>query len=325
MKLSIIIPVYNVEKYVEECILSCAENIGENSDEVEVIMVNDGSKDNSISIAQSLIADYPYCRIISQENQGLSMARNNGLEAAKGDYVWFVDSDDFISIGVVQEIVSIIDKFVNLDMIELEYEKTEENVIRKDCNQFISNLRSIEIITGRQKFINGFNAPVPFHVFRRDFLNENSLRMFPGMYHEDCEFTPRVLWKAQSVTTLEGVAYFYRQRGCSIMTTANPKKGEDYIMASRHLFEFFKNERLNSTEAYAVNNFISMAFCNGLNNAIRTDRKGRKRIQAAAYKNRIILNSLKSSSQTKYRILGMLSTLFPHSITSIYLLMYKFK
>lgn len=325
MKLSIIIPVYNVEKYIEDCILSCVENIGENSYEIEVIIVNDGSKDYSISIAQSLIAGYPYCRIISQENRGLSMARNNGLEVAKGDYVWFIDSDDFISIGVVHEIVSMIDKYVNLDIIELNYEKTEEDVIRADCPKFFNNETAIDIITGRERIVNGFHSPVQFHVFRREYLNENSFRMFPGIYHEDGEFTPRVLWKAQRVAVLKGVAYYYRQRRNSIMTTVNPKKGEDNILVSRHLYDFFIGEQLDSKESGAVNNFISMAFCNGLSNTVGAKRKDKKRIQKAAYKNRIILNSLKSSTKIKYRILGFLSTFCPHMIVSIYLLMRKFK
>ena len=95
MILSIIIPVYNVEKYVEKCIRSC-ENQDIPKENYEVIVVNDGSPDGSLAIVERLANEFSNIKVINQENKGLSMARNTGLEAAKGEYVWFVDSDDWI-------------------------------------------------------------------------------------------------------------------------------------------------------------------------------------------------------------------------------------
>ena len=95
MKLSIVIPVYNVEKYVNRCLLSVL-NQKVSSNEYEIVIVNDGSTDSSLSIVEEMIESYNNVILVSQENAGLSAARNRGLLLAKGDYIWFVDSDDWI-------------------------------------------------------------------------------------------------------------------------------------------------------------------------------------------------------------------------------------
>lgn len=95
VKLSIIIPVYNVELYIEKCLQSClSQDIP--YDEYEIIVVNDGSPDGSLAIAESIAKTTTNMTIISQKNGGLSAARNTGMSVAKGEYIWFVDSDDWI-------------------------------------------------------------------------------------------------------------------------------------------------------------------------------------------------------------------------------------
>ena len=95
MKISLIIPVYNVEQYLEKCLLSCLDQDLPQSD-YEIIVVNDGSPDGSLAIAERIAATATNITVVSQENGGLSAARNTGLEIAKGKYVWFIDSDDTI-------------------------------------------------------------------------------------------------------------------------------------------------------------------------------------------------------------------------------------
>ena len=93
MKLSIIIPVYNVEKFITRCLHSCvSQNLSIN--EFEIVVVNDGTRDNSMKFVSQFAEEYSNISIINQENKGLSAARNRGLSVAKGDYVWFVDSDE---------------------------------------------------------------------------------------------------------------------------------------------------------------------------------------------------------------------------------------
>ena len=119
MRLSIVIPVYNTEPYLEKCLGSCLKQDIDISD-YEIVIVNDGTKDNAMSVAERFGDEYPNVRIISQENAGLSVARNVGLSHSEGDYVWFVDSDDYISqnsLGLVFEKISenpdVICRFLN--------------------------------------------------------------------------------------------------------------------------------------------------------------------------------------------------------------------
>ena len=324
MILSIVIPVFGVERFIKDCIESCLANISNNESEVEIIIVNDGSKDHSMEIVRELVGKSPYVHVINQENQGLSMARNNGLEKAIGDYVWFVDSDDFIAPGIVNEIILKISQFEDIDMIELNYEEVDEFVEKSSVYHDVNVCSVKKIISGQERLFNGFYSPVPFHVFRRKFLDDYSLRMYPGIYHEDGEFTPRALWMAKKVVDIDCTAYYYRQRKNSIMTTVNPKKGADNMFVSFRLKDFFDNQEMKNYERKIVNNFISMVYCNGLHNAIGASGEDRKLLETSAFENRCVLENLRKSTKLKYRVLGYLASIFPNHIIQIYLLMMKF-
>ena len=105
MKLSIVVPVYNVEQYVRKCILSIVNQDDDLFKSFEVIIVNDGSKDKSVEQIQDLVDKYDNITLINQENLSLSVARNNGMAMAKGDYVWFIDSDDWITSDAVKYVL----------------------------------------------------------------------------------------------------------------------------------------------------------------------------------------------------------------------------
>ena len=109
MRLSIIIPAYNVDQYLDRCIESCeSQDIHQN--DYEIIIVNDGSCDKSLNIANALANKYSNVNVISQENQGLSIARNTGMTLAKGNYIWFVDSDDYIVKNCVGSVLALCEK-----------------------------------------------------------------------------------------------------------------------------------------------------------------------------------------------------------------------
>ena len=106
-KVSIIIPVYNVEKYLKRCLDSVCNQAYEN---LEILIVNDGSKDGSLKICNEYANKYSNIKLLNQENQGLSESRNNGLKAATGEYVMFVDSDDWLCDGAVNEMVNFMEE-----------------------------------------------------------------------------------------------------------------------------------------------------------------------------------------------------------------------
>lgn len=115
MLVSIIIPIYNVEQYIEQCFTSIyAQDISE--DIFEVIAVNDGTPDNSMSIVKTIASQHKNLVIINQENQGLSVARNTGLDHAKGEYIWFVDSDDWLTKDSLSIVLDTIISYPKIDV-----------------------------------------------------------------------------------------------------------------------------------------------------------------------------------------------------------------
>ena len=123
MKLSIVVPVYNVEQYVRKCILSIINQENDLFREIEVIIVNDGTKYKSVEQIRDLVDKYNNITLVNQQNQGLSVARNNGMNKASGDYVWFVDSDDWISSDALKVLLPYLDG--KNDIVSFAYILTE--------------------------------------------------------------------------------------------------------------------------------------------------------------------------------------------------------
>ena len=228
---------YNVEKFLAKCILSC-ENQNISKKEYEIICVNDGSLDSSAIIAEEIAKQYNNIIIINQENQGLSVARNTGLSNAKGDYVWFVDSDDWIEENCLRRIVSKLSN--NLDVLQLQYRHVwlEPYTIKEFSPILVKGVKSgIEVTLE-----GGLPAPAPFCIYRRIFLLDNDLKFIPGIYHEDSEFKPRVVYLAEKITSDDVVSYnyFQRQRG-SIMSSFSVKRANDVLFVNCNLYKFSLN------------------------------------------------------------------------------------
>ena len=120
MKISLIIPVYTVEQYIGRCLQSCLCQPHVAADGYVLVIVNDGTKDSSMHVVEGMTRDYTTVTIINQHNQGLSMARNAGLKAAKGEYVWFIDSDDWIEVNCLHGIIERLEQ-TKVDVLQLQY------------------------------------------------------------------------------------------------------------------------------------------------------------------------------------------------------------
>lgn len=219
--LSIIIPVYNVEKYVRKTLESIfLSNFPKR--ELEVIVVNDGTKDNSMSIVNEFAAKFANLKIINQENQGLSVARNTGLKAARGKYVWFVDSDDWVendSLPFLLEYLEHSDKDVLMFKIR-EYDEEGRILLERffHDNKNAEQISGTDVVLYQKKY--GVDiTPMQQYVIRRDFLLSNKLFFVPGIYHEDKEFAPRMLINAKKVTIIPKVIYCYLRRNSGSITT----------------------------------------------------------------------------------------------------------
>lgn len=231
MKLSIIVPMYNVEKYIQRCLSSIINNKGflENC---ELIVVNDGTKDNSESIARKIIEGLPNTQIIVQENQGLSAARNTGLSRAIGEYVWFIDSDDWIEPDAIKSLMNEIDK--EYDVIQFGYNNVYSG------GQMEQVFRTPTIDSGG-RVLESMTWPMgaQFSLYRREFLYDNNLIFYKGIYHEDNDFTPRVLSYAKEVSILSQPLYnYFKGNPNSILSTPNIKKCHDLILVSKRKLDF---------------------------------------------------------------------------------------
>ena len=183
VKLSLIIPVYNVEKYIYDCIESCI-NQNLSSEKYEIIFVNDGSTDNSGKIINKYKEEYSNIILIEQENNGVSSARNNGLNAASGEYIWFIDSDDYIKENILLDIVNILDDY-KPDKLEFEYEKVN-GIKNKNKNiEHLNIVKSTNITNNMPD--NGYTWK---YIVRKELLDVNNIKFLEGVpMCEDLHFT----------------------------------------------------------------------------------------------------------------------------------------
>lgn len=217
MKLSIIVPVYNVEDYISQCLESCLHQDVLSSD-FEIIVVNDGSPDGSINIIREYERAYNNIIVINKENGGLSSARNAGLQVAKGDYVWFVDSDDWIKENCLGDIIQKVSSNPDIVVLNAYLKKGNEEKI------VIRNLSPERCYSGEEVYSKGYIFPfsgAPFYIFNRRFLDNNNLRFELGIYFEDLVFAPEMLSISETCVVEHTPLYFYRIRANSI-TTSSP-------------------------------------------------------------------------------------------------------
>ena len=241
VELSIIVPVYNVEKYLFDCLYSIfSQNYS--LDKFEVIVVNDGTKDDSMKIVDSF-RTYSNLVVIEQNNQGLSAARNAGLNIASGEYVWFIDSDDTIEQSSIYSLMSLV-MYKKYDMLCFGLYKIDEETGDKKKESFSKKSYSLlnRVSLGKEclKRINITGCSVRF-LFRRNFLIENNLFFHKGIYHEDMEYSVKTLFLAKSVYLADLYLYNYliRKTG-SIMTSYNIKKNLDCLEIVKEIDRFKK-------------------------------------------------------------------------------------
>lgn len=240
--ISVIIPVYNVEKYLRRCVNSVLNQTYSN---LEIILVDDGSTDNSGAICDELSNEDNRIIVIHQKNAGLSMARNRALDISKGEYIVFVDSDDFIDEEMYESMLKKM-QFYDADMVMCSYTKwledekrsvqsnvvCEENVLNKENLFEMSFCAEYSII-----------IPVAWNkLYKRKLWND--LRYPKGKYHEDEYVIHYLLDKCQRVVLMKESFYNYSIRRNSIMTSRNMKEGRDWIGALLDRKQFYLEHNL---------------------------------------------------------------------------------
>lgn len=273
-KFSLIVPVYNTEKYLEKCLNSI---INQTFDDYEVIVVNDGSTDNSEKIIDDFCNKYTNIKKLNKENGGLSDARNKGISVAEGEYLLFIDSDDYIENNLLYNINDII-KEKDYDLIKFGYDLVYENKI-ENTNNFVFDKE----YNGEEVFKKMVANKNPFemawlYAYKRSFWNNYYFSYPKGYYHEDLGLTPKIILKAKSFYSIYYIGYHYVQMGSSI-TRGNDykkiiKRAYDVLYHFDNLYNEINNDEDISLETKKIfNSYISNALIMKIDNLKEKDRK----------------------------------------------------
>lgn len=258
MKFSIVIPVYNVEKYIDRCLKSIAK---QNYKNYEVIIVNDGTKDNSVEIINKYLKKYDNFKLYDKKNGGLSDARNYGIKYATGDYLLFVDSDDYINCELLDKLNNIlIEKEYDLVKFKIKLVNEDGSLIRHERGLNVSKEVSLNEI-----FSEEFCEPAWTYCYNLKFWGKNNFKYLKGKIHEDFGLTPEIIMNAKNIFYLNFIGYNYVQRENSIISTVteekNLKKAYDMLEQYDRLIKIkYKNENyLNTYNSFLANAVISKA------------------------------------------------------------------
>lgn len=245
MKLSIIVPVYNVEAFLKKCVDSLlAQDLS--PDEYEIILVDDGSTDGCGALCDAFAAAHTNISVIHQQNRGLSGARNAGIPVATGEYILFVDSDDFLEPNVLGGLVQQMED-KQLDILRFNYQNVNMEGEVFEPNKFSKPFvdYSGEVCDG-ETFLNerlGFACYAWQFMVKSSVLHKEGNGFREGIYFEDVEWTPRILLQALRVASTDTVVYNYLFRTGSIARNTDKEKKRKAIRDKMTILEGFADLR----------------------------------------------------------------------------------
>lgn len=261
IKVSVIVPVYNVEGYIEKCLDSL---VNQTLEEIEIIVVNDGSTDRSSIIIEKFLKSYPQKIVyLEKENGGLSDARNYGISHAKGEYIAFLDSDDYVKI----------------DMYEKMYEKAkQENSDMVQCNFYWEypnkrKLGKMEICHNKKEMLEKGRVEAWNKLIKKEILEKTNIEFPKGYYYEDVEFTYKLIPFLNQVSYLEEPYVYYIQREGSIANVQSERTREIFDVLD-HVIQYYKQngyyEQYQEELEYV---YIRYAFCRSLLRMIKIQKE----------------------------------------------------
>ena len=244
-KLSIIIPMYNAEKYIGICLDSILDS-NLLKEEYEIVIVNDGSQDKSSEIAQDYASRYSNVAYLTQENQGQSTARNYGIKSCQGEYVWCVDADDKLISAQLPKLIDALDEYENLDILAVQLQNvTEEGkYLDIECTQPL--VEHNRIISGIEAVISGYiPSSICALIVRRELFVENDIFFVKGITHQDVELTYRLMPHAKFVMFSNLIPYLYIYHPNSTSKSLVPEKKIKYIKDDIYIIKSFQKLALS--------------------------------------------------------------------------------
>ena len=234
MKISVIVPVYNVENYLEKCLASL---VHQSLQEIEIIVINDGSTDGSQSIIDKFQEQYPQkIKAFAKENGGLSDARNFGLDKAVGDFIAFVDSDDYVTENMMADMYALAIKN-QAEMVICNLQKVDEDgVLLRQLTQIPNMPEKIDLATHFSVF-----SDISYFACNKIFKKElfANKRFQKGMHFEDIELIPQILLDCKTLAKTNAFHYQYLERTDSI-SKSHSERGLDILKAVEHVEKMFE-------------------------------------------------------------------------------------
>lgn len=316
MKLSIIIPVYNVEQYIVKCLTSL-EHQNLIKDQYEVLVLNDGSKDQGGEIAKKYCEEHPSrFRYFEHSNKGLSATRNRGIREAKGDYIWCIDSDDWIEENCLSSICEMLKNGVDI----LAFSSFIPEGGRKETSQcYNKRVRDKESL-----FIEGFADAAQFYIYRRSFLIQNDCFFKEGIKHEDTLFTPVTLHKAQQIVFYRTPVYHFLQRIGSITTVVDIKRihnlADNFIALYSYSFNIKEKNIKRGYFNHMAHHIIEM-----LNYGVDNGQEGENLIKRIMSEHTEYWQIIKNAIDLKPRIIFWIIELSPFPFIYTYRLLAKLR
>lgn len=258
IKVSVIVPVYNGAEYIRTSISSIINQ--EFSENYEIIVIDDGSTDDSLDIAYELLskADIPY-KLVHQRNSGVSIARNHGIEVARGDYVVFVDSDDYILTNHLSELYNPKTDFSLTQMAKNDSKSTIKSINYPEIPLSTKDLIKMEL----QMLIPEFSFCQLS--YKMDLIKNNNLEFDPKtIYGEDTQFALKALSYGESVSIGEEITYLYIQRDDSTISKVGLKRF-NFIETLENLAEFYKNNNQEELANLVITTRIPRAIFGNMN------------------------------------------------------------
>ena len=248
--LSIIIPVYNTATFLESCFGSF-RGMSEHKISIEIIFVNDGSTDGSLEILNDFEREHDFVKIINQENQGLSGARNTGIKNANGKYFILLDSDDWLEWDAILKIYALAFQ-QDLDLVGFRLQFVDEEGKITGISDKHPLLYENKI-TGAEALIEGYQpSSACLFMYKTSFIINTNLEFYRGIMQEDVEFTVRRLLHAKKVLFTDKIGYNYYKRSDSMTTTLTKERIEKYLSDSILVAEQIKNNKQFKEEAIVI-------------------------------------------------------------------------
>ena len=251
-KVSVIVPFYNVEGYIEKCLETL---VNQTLEDIEIILVNDGSKDRSIEIVNKFLEAYPEKLVyLEKENGGLSDARNYAIPYAKGEYIAFLDSDDYVEKDMYQKMYELAKK-ENSDMVECDFYWEYPDKLKKDVGV---------IYNGKKEMLEKVRVVAWNKLIRREILEKTEVKFPKGYRYEDVEFTYKLVPFIEKVSFLKKPCVHYIQREGSISNSQNERTKEIFDVLD-HVIDYYKEKGIYETYQEEIEYiYVRYAFCSSL-------------------------------------------------------------